>query len=267
MHTVLIGSIAFILYLIAAVLLALRLARRLNEPKVKWQALGAAFAAASLHGYLVFEMLFTGAGLNLSFFAAVSLITWMISLLLVFSALAQPTENLGIAVFPSAAIALVLAATLGKVHITDVADTTIEIHILISIMAYSMLSIAAVQAILLAIQNRHLRNRHPGGFIRALPPLQTMESLLFQMIAIGFALQSLSLITGIVFLENIFAQHLVHKTVLSILAWVIFAVLLWGRWRFGWRGRTAIRWTMLGFLALLLSYVGSKLVMEVILGR
>jgi ABC-type uncharacterized transport system permease subunit len=94
-----------------------------------------------------------------------------------------------------------------------------------------------------------------------------MEGLMFEMIGIGFALLTLALLTGVLFLEDIFAQHLVHKTVLSICAWGVFAILLWGRWRFGWRGRTAIRWTVGGFVFLMLAYFGSKLVLELILGR
>ena len=94
-----------------------------------------------------------------------------------------------------------------------------------------------------------------------------MESLLFQMIAIGFAILSLALLSGVLFLEDIFAQHLVHKTVLSLAAWLVFAVLLWGRFRFGWRGRTAIRWTLGGFAVLLLAYFGSKFVLELVLMR
>jgi len=97
--------------------------------------------------------------------------------------------------------------------------------------------------------------------------LQTMEALLFQMLAAGFVMQSLSLATGFMFVEDLFAQHLVHKTVLSILAWFVFAILLWGRWRYGWRGKTAIRWTLGGFVSLLLAYLGSKMVLELVLGR
>lgn len=142
-----------------------------------------------------------------------------------------------------------------------------RLHIVISIVAYSLLSIAAIQSVLLAIQNKYLRNKHPGGFIRALPPLETMESLLFQMISVGFVLQSFSLLTGLISLEDMFEQHLVHKTVLSLVSWAVFAILLWGRWRFGWRGRTAIRWTLSGFTILLVAYFGSKMVLEIILGR
>jgi len=137
--------------------------------------------------------------------------------------------------------------------------------IVLSIMAYSLFAIAAVQAILLAIQDHQLRNRRPGGIIRALPPLQTMEDLLMQLILAGFILLTLALLSGFFFLEDIFAQHLVHKTVLSIAAWLVFATLLWGRWKFGWRGRTAIRWTLGGYIALMLAYFGSKLVLELLL--
>jgi ABC-type uncharacterized transport system permease subunit len=137
----------------------------------------------------------------------------------------------------------------------------------VSILAYSLLSIAAVHAVLLAIQDKHLRNKRPGGFIRALPPLQTMESLLFQMIALGLFLLSLSLISGAIYIDDMFSQHIVHKTILSIIAWVVFATLLWGRWRFGWRGAVAIRWTLSGFFVLLLAYIGTKGVLEFVFHR
>jgi ABC-type uncharacterized transport system permease subunit len=100
-----------------------------------------------------------------------------------------------------------------------------------------------------------------------LPPMQVMEDLLIQFILFGFFLLSLSLATGFMFLHNIFAQHLVHKTVLSILAWLIFGSLLWGRWSFGWRGRKVIYLTLGGFILLLLAYFGSKLVLELILHK
>ena len=100
---------------------------------------------------------------------------------------------------------------------------------------------------------------------RMMPPLTTMESLLFDAIIIGFVCLSVSLVSGMVFLEDMFAQHLAHKTVLSIIAWLVFAILLTGRWMVGWRGRTAIRWTLGGFISLMLAYFGSKFVLELIL--
>ncbi|MDD1608146.1 MAG: cytochrome c biogenesis protein CcsA, partial [Methylococcaceae bacterium] len=92
-------------------------------------------------------------------------------------------------------------------------------------------------------------------------------SLLFQMLGAGVFFLSISLISGFIFVENLFAQHLVHKTVLSILAWIIFSSLLIGRSRYGWRGQLAIQWTLIGFVSLLLAYFGSKLVLELILHR
>jgi len=103
--------------------------------------------------------------------------------------------------------------------------------------------------------------------VRYLPPLFSMEMWLFRMIFVGWVFLSLSLASGLVFLEDLFAQHLVHKTVLSILAWIMFSVLLFGRWRFGWRGSRALAWTTGGFVSLVLAYFGSKLVLEVILQR
>ena len=184
------------------------------------------------------------------------------------ASLFEPVENLGIPVFMLAALSIALLLVNPEQHLlTGTASWQLEAHILTSLLAYSILGLAVIQSILLAVQDRHLHNRQPGGFIRALPPLQVMESLLFQMIATGYALLTLALVTGILFLEDIFAQHLVHKTVLSIIAWLVFGILLWGRWRFGWRGRVAIRWTIGGFVFLMLAYFGSKFVLELVLNR
>ncbi|HHJ80150.1 MAG TPA: hypothetical protein ENJ65_00790 [Candidatus Tenderia electrophaga] len=265
MHTIVIGTLAILLYLIAATLLGIRLRNRITSPSSKWKGLAAAGIATLLHAWILGGLVFTSQGINLGVFNAISLVTWLISALLIGSAFKRPTENLGIIAFPVTALAVALQNTFTASHITETMNTTIEIHILISIAATSMLSIAAVQALLLTIQDRQLRNKRPGGFIRALPPLQAMERFLFQVIGLGFALQTLSLLSGFIFLESMFAQHLVHKTILSIVAWLVFATLLWGRRQFGWRGKTAIRWTLSGFGVLVLAYIGSKIVQELIL--
>lgn len=225
------------------------------------------------HGVVLANRLFTASGINLSFTDALSAAAWLMVLLLLATSLKEPIENMGIAVYPFAAITLGVQNLFPSQHIviefgaeTNTANP-LEIHILISLVAYSLFALAAMHAILLAVQNKHLRNKHPGGFIRALPPLQTMENLLFQILAVGFVLLSLSLFSGILFLEDLFAQHLAHKTVFSIIAWLVFGILLWGRWRFGWRGPTAIRWTLSGFFFLMLAYFGSKLVLEIVLQR
>jgi ABC-type uncharacterized transport system permease subunit len=264
-----IGILAVFLYVISGGLLGLRLARgNVTTGAARLAILALGLSAVILHATLLSQSILTDQGLSLGFFNAASLISWLMAALLLVAALTQPVENLGIALLPFAGATLVLDLIFSSTHtVRATGSWELDAHILISILAYSLLSIAALQAILLAIQDRHLRNRQPGGFIRALPPLQTMESLLFQMIALGFILLSLALLSGILFLEDIFAQHLVHKTVLSIAAWCVFATLLWGRWRYGWRSQTAIRWTLGGFVVLMLAYFGSKLVLELILKR
>jgi len=262
--------VAVALYLASGGLLAKRLmkgnASTGDNPKTLLLSLG--LIAVVLHGVVLHYSLVTDAGLNLGFYNAISLLLWFIALLLLTASFKSPIENIGIALLPLAALALILERFLPSDHVlgNDIA-MGLGIHILTSLLAYAVLTLAAVQAILLAIQHQHLHNRHPGGFIRALPPLETMESLLFQLISVGLVLQTISLLSGFISLDDMFAQHQVHKTVFAIIAWCVFAVLLWGRWQYGWRGRIAIRWTLIGFVALLLAYIGSKLVQEIVLGR
>jgi ABC-type uncharacterized transport system permease subunit len=270
MHTIIPGLLAILLYLLASSLLAVRLSQGRVEPDSRrFAILLVGLAALLAHGALLYPSIMNPAGLNLGFFNAASLVALLTVALLLLAAFQEPVENLGIAVFPVAAISIALVLLYPAHHLITGTTTgwQLDAHILISLLAYSILGLAVVQALLLAIQEYHLHNRQPGGIIRSLPPLQTMESLMFQMIGVGFALLTLALVTGILFLQDIFAQHLVHKTVLSILAWCVFALLLWGRWRFGWRGRVAIRWTVGGFIFLMLAYFGSKLVLELILSR
>jgi ABC-type uncharacterized transport system permease subunit len=212
--------------------------------------------------------LHTEQGINLAFFQAVSLAGWTIALVTLISAFTKPVENLAIFMFPFIAAAVLIAAVSDSSMLLKAgASWRLGLHVLTSLLAWSMFAIASVQSLLLWVQDRHLHNRQPGGFIRALPPLQTMESLLFEFIGIGQLLLTGSLVSGFLFLEDMFAQHLVHKTVLSFVAWIIFAILLWGRYRFGWRGKKALHWTIGGFVVLLLAYFGSKAVLELILRR
>lgn len=143
----------------------------------------------------------------------------------------------------------------------------IAAHIILSTLAYALLTIAAALAIALALLDRRLRSRQPLGWLAILPSVEALEAGTFQALGAGFAMLTLALFSGFIFVENLFAQHLIHKTVLSCLAWIVFAILLFGRWRFGWRGRTALRWILSGFALLGLAYFGSRLVLESILGR
>lgn len=257
------------LYLAATTLVVTRLKKRARGINIDRTYIFIPWAIGiALHTVVLFQRIITPDGLNLQFFNALSIVALLVAAILFGATVRHPLENLAIVVLPATALSLILDQTIQQPSvITTPADSVLQFHILISLLAFSLLSIAVLQALLLAIQDRHLHNHHPGGLIRALPPLQLMENLLFQLITVGFLLLSLALLSGFLFLEDIFAQHLVHKTALSIGAWLIFAILLWGRWQFGWRGRTAIRWTLGGGIVLMLAYFGSKLVLELILHR
>ncbi len=256
------------LYLLAAGLLAWRLRGR--EPVINGAhtlALALAIAAVLVHGWILKLNLWQEQGLSLTLGHAISLLTWLSALLLSLLSLRRPVETLGVALFPLAALGALLGLLVpsGAGSLIE-ALWTVKLHIILSVLAYSVLTLAAVQAMVLALQDRRLHHHRVGGWLRVLPPLQTMEQLLFELTAVGFFLLSLALLSGLVFVEDMLAQHLVHKTFFSILAWVFYAVLLWGHWRFGWRGKSATRGTLIGYITLLLAYFGSKFVLEQLLG-
>jgi len=258
---------AIALYLCATGLIGWRLlGRDLPRLPPRTLALWLVSLGLLLHAWLLYEGIFSHPGLNLAFFNALVLTSWTVIALFLTSSFTKPVENLGLVLLPVAALTLALEVGFpSPAFLRPAVGWGIKIHVLISMLAYSLLTLASVQAILLAIQDHHLRRRQTGGFIRALPPLQTMESMLFEMIGTGFVLLTLALLSGFAFLENMFAQHLVHKTVLSTLGWLMFGSLLIGRFRYGWRGKTAIIWTLSGFVTLILAYFGSKLVLELLL--
>ncbi|MDZ7810329.1 MAG: cytochrome c biogenesis protein CcsA [Arhodomonas sp.] len=245
-------------------------APRAPSPRRRWHSSGRAGhgrRGGDCMPYLLWKPTWQADGLNLRLFNAASLIGWVISALLVTVASRRPLENLGVILFPLVALTVALQWLLGAPQaVTTPRMAAVDTHVLLSVLAYSVLGIAAAQSLLLAVQEHQLRHRHPGGFLRLLPALQDMERLLFTMLRVGFVLLTASLATGWLFVSDLFAQHLVHKTVLTMLAWVLFAVLLAGRWRFGWRGQTAARGTMAAFLVLAVGYFGSKFVLELLLG-
>lgn len=227
-----------------------------------------AWLGSGLHSLYIILCVENHGGFDFSFFSMASLSALVISVLLLFAALDKPVAKLGVLIFPIAAVMLLLDILYPtKPHALANPNWQMSAHVLTSILAFSLLNIAALQAVLLAIQDQQLRHRNPKRLMLALPPLQAMESLLFQMIATGLLFLTISLVSGFIFIEDLFAQHLVHKTVLSILAWIIFSALLFGRVRYGWRGQSAIQWTLIGFTLLLLAYFGSKLVLELILRK
>lgn len=258
--------IAIALYTAAASYQGLCFFRR-QPTTVAWLSL-LSLAALVAHGASIAQMMMTPQGFSLTFFVVLSLVCWLVNLLVLTSGLRLPLHNLLLLLFPISILTLglsLLASPNG--HALSNMSSGLIAHILLSILAYSLMTIAAAQALLLAWQEHQLKHKHAAGRIRLLPPLQTMESLLFDVLWAGYITLTLGILSGFIFLENMFAQSLAHKTLLSLFAWCIYSVLLLGRYRLGWRGQQAIRWTLGGFVCLMLGYFGSKLVLELILGR
>ncbi len=225
-----------------------------------------ALTAVAFHWSGLYPLLFGADGVNFSFFATASLVCAAINSLLLLSGLRKPVHTLYLLLMPlSAASILMLLIFHNHAHFTPLGDG-LAVHVVLSLLAYSLLTIATAQALILAFQTHQLKNHQTGGAVRILPPLQTMEALLFDVLWLGFALLTAALASGFVFLEDLLGQHLAHKTVFSILAWLIYASLLAGRHFLGWRGHTAVRFTLGGFAALMLAYFGSKFVLELVLG-
>lgn len=222
--------------------------------------------AAALHLIANSLLISTAHGWEFSFFKSASLITNIIVIVLVLFMRRKPVQNLFLISYPLAIISLIGAMFLA----TDTSPIPkgqlgILLHVCLSIIAYSFLSLAALQALLLYIQNKQLKARKNSRFLKALPPLLTMETILFALIRVGFVLLTLSITSGAIFVQDLFAQHLAHKTILSLFAWIMFAILLVGHHFYGWRGLTASRWTLGGAVVLMLGFLGSKLVLEIIL--
>jgi ABC-type uncharacterized transport system permease subunit len=198
-----------------------------------------------------------------------SLCALVIILLLIGSAFTRNTlYDAGLVALPIAAGVLLLEWVLPQETIPmHGLSSGVAVHLISSVLAFGVLSIAGVYALFAAIIDHFLRHHRLNPLVRSLPALEPLESLLFKLITTGFLLLTLSLFSGLLFINDIFTQHLMHKTVLSLMAWLVFGLLLWGRWRYGWRGSVAVRMTLAGTALLLLAYFGSKLVLEVFLGR
>jgi len=258
-----IALLAIILYLLNWLLLGFKLRARLNKEKGinKKFYLFLWLCAILLHAIFLYYPLLFGLGLSISLITAASHIIWLTSLMLLITTWTRNIEAIGIFILPLTAFTLLLQqrVTLDSTHTIEI-NNGLGAHIFTSLLAYSMLMLAAIQAALLAEQNNHLHNHKPSGFIRTLPSLQDMEILLFRFITLGVILLSIALITGFIYLDNLFGQHIAHKTILSIFAWAVFTTLLIGHIVLGWRGRTAIRWTLAGFIILMIAFFGTKII-------
>lgn len=216
------------------------------------------FIAIALHAYLLYIWIDVAGGQNLTFFNALSQVIWIATIVVWFMALIRPVVNLGMVLYPLAGISIILVLGFsGSYVINTGAEPKKLLHILLSFLSLGILMIAALQALFLTLLDHALRKKYSNPLIESLPPLQKMESLLFQLIGLGFIILGIVIYTGLDFYVNIFTSQLWRHMVLAFAAWAVLGILLMGRLIWGWRGRTAIRWSLIGATLLFIAFITS----------
>lgn len=255
------NSLAILVYLVGSIYLfkTYRAQRAPDLRLVTWLAA----VGVLLHGIGAYSSVFQANALRFGIFILPILFFWAINLMVLLSSLTKPLHSLFVFLFPLSIIAIV-SAMLADSPIKSVSPA-LMIHVILALLAYALLAIASFQALLLAYQNRQLKRKNAAGVVRLLPPLQTMEGLMFELVWAGELLLTVVIISGLLFTDNLRTQA--HTMAFSIVAWIIYAVLLWGRHQLGWRGKVAVRWTLGGFVALALAYFGTQMVYQLILQR
>lgn len=225
-------------------------------------------AALAAHSLAAFTGVVTPEGLDLSLFHALSLVGGLTVLVAWATGALASLPGVGAVVLPVAAFAALLPAVFGSAHRFPYAGAPwASAHIAVALLAYAFFVVAAAQALVMTgLESRLHRGLAEGS---ATPPLLTLERTLFRLIGAGFVLLSLALASGVLFSEELFGRafQFTHKNVFAVASWVVFGALVVGRWRYGWRGRKALRWILVGTLLLILAYLGTKFVVEVVLGR
>jgi ABC-type uncharacterized transport system permease subunit len=230
----------------------------------------AILAPLALHAWLLYDGVFAAPELRFGFAQALSVMTWLAVLAYWSESLFYDLDGVEPLVLLAAAATVTLPAFFPGLVASGAHAQAAEfkLHLALAMAAYGLFLIAVLHATLMLVVERGLQQRKES-FLKNLPPLLTLEQLLFRAIVAAFVLLTLTLASGIAFSEALFgrAMRFDHKTVFAILSWITLGWLLAGRWRYGWRGRTAVRWTLGGFVLLVLAYVGSRFVLEVLLGR
>jgi ABC-type uncharacterized transport system permease subunit len=215
-----------------------------------------------LHGYLLYQWIDLASGQNLTEFNLLSLAIWVTLLLILFLALRKQVTYLATLLFPLAAASILLAGHYPSHHIIQTANDPKQFtHILLSVITFSVLCMAGLQAVTLAVQEKFIRQK-VWTISQHLPPIESMEKLLFQIITAGSILLACLLSTSIYFFHEIVLQQFLQKTILTFIALIVFISLLVGRYHFGWRGKKAIYWTLSGVVLISAVYFGSLLIME-----
>lgn len=242
------------------------LLKKHDNTQAKKIAVLAAFPLLS-HGWLLHLAIDTDLGQNLSLFNIFSMVFWLVSILIISCSIKRKLGILVMTVLPIAGISLLVSQYLGGQHLIDASAPGYLFHTLISIASISVISLAAIQSLFVNALDNRLK-QHPAPPVRGMPALQDMEQFLYVLIWIGFVLLSFAILTPVIFMpEQISNSIPLHKPILSVASWLVFAIFLIGRYRKGWRGKTAANWTISGFALLFLAYFGTRTVLEFILGN
>lgn len=238
-------------------------------PMLAWER-GAIGATLLVHGAGLYDALLGPDGMHFSFGLALSLMMWLAVLIYWLESFMARMEGMQPMVLPLAAGCAVLPVIFRGDHLVVMANAPgFQIHFMAAMLAYSLLTLSALHAIFMGFSENALHRHSLRRSLSSLPPLLVMESLLFRMLTVGFILLTLAVGSGLMFSEAVFGRPLTldHKVFFAIASWCIFATLLVGRHIWGWRGKRALRWTLTGFALLILAYVGSRFVAEILLGR
>lgn len=257
------------LYIIAGVSLASsrwpRFAKRHQSLLVAGFLTGLAGVAG--HLALLWADLHLATGLTLSLANTVSFVGLQLAMIALIGAIDSTLRGLSGGLLLLAALGAVLTHAGSEAVPATVMTWQLQAHVLVSLFAYGLLTVGAIVAVYALIQDRRLRSGRLSPVNQLFAPLVTTERLLFGVTAAGFTILLLAVVSGLAFVDNLFAQHLVHKTVLSLIALALFGVLLVGRQFAGWRGHLAIYLYLWGFAILCLAYYGTRFVLENVLGR
>lgn len=226
-----------------------------------------AATAIVIHGSVLFDSLTRGGGIHVSLLSSVSLIGLQLAIIGTLAAVDADLRGVAAGLIVLAA-PTVFATQTGAVEVTGSGLTwQLQTHVFTAMFAYGLLAAGAIVAIYALVQDRRLRAARVSGVNLLFAPLEKTENVLYGVASAGIGALALSMALGITFVENLFAQHLVHKTVLSLIALLIFGILLAGRHFAGWRGKRAIYLYLGGFVTLFLAYFGTRYILEVILHR
>jgi ABC-type uncharacterized transport system permease subunit len=226
--------------------------------------------AVLFHAWLASRSIASSEGLDLSLDNALSVVAGLVAAIAWLSGLVRTLPEIGTVVLPVAGIASLLPGLITHPHRVPYAgEPWAALHVAVALIGYALFIIAALQALVLMGLEKRLRHHLPDVRADGVPPLLTLERFLFRLVTVGFVLLTLTVISGIFFSEELFGKPFTftHKNVFAIISWFIFGGLLAGHYFRGWRGRTAVYWTLAGFTALMLAYIGSKAVLELILKR